>query len=706
MASEHPFQSLFETFGRLPSAHAEPVNRLAYEKLWQVLSVGNDHAGRCILLKAPRAGHGKTHLLSRIQYNLGTEHEFIPLHAASGSFIDAGSVTADVLIRLSRPLPAGGGLCVLDLLVRKMFALALQPLVRSGEVPCQDREGALAALRNRPVETFDFHHSNAVTAHWARENFEVLGPRLALELAQRTGAPLREVMFWVDALFRFAATSVDHPSRAGSLIQAVTSVAIQPAQVFERLGALLGMLTQLVRIVLVADDLEGFSSDESAALRFASFLGSLRHSAERVDTILSINRDIWDSAFLPRLSGGLADRLSEVMIELEPLNREEMVALLDSRAVGLGERILARLDLSNGERHARGIIRAASDAWLKAARPVHPLEEPAREASPELPESVTLTPPAVAPAVQENPSPAVRVAEPAAAAVPVPVAAVTPPVEPPVPPPAPEAPPVWNPPAPEAPPAWDPPSIEPPPVPSPFQASIQQAAPPVQESVVESAPPHRDFLPPVEPVAESPAAAIPPLFEPVAEPVIQEQVPVGRIISEEELAGVSFQPVSAAAQAFEAPSTAPVQAVEAVAAAPVAAAQPPFQSEPVSWTPPPVVETSAAVWPAFGGQTPFQGVPAAQQASGHESPFQGAPQVQDRVGSASPFQTTQEAVEAVVVEPATALPQAAAFGAAAGFAPSPASATVSEPMAAPVEPKETDRVDELLRQFRERYARG
>jgi hypothetical protein len=119
-----------------------------------------EKTGRCILLRAPRAGHGKTHLLSRIQHFLGSSHEFIPLHPANfGCRIDAGSVTDDALRRLVRPLPASGGLCVLDLITRRLFAAALQPLVGSGEVPCQDREGALSrALRTRPIETFDFHH--------------------------------------------------------------------------------------------------------------------------------------------------------------------------------------------------------------------------------------------------------------------------------------------------------------------------------------------------------------------------------------------------------------------------------------------------------------------------------------------------------------------------------------------------------------------
>jgi hypothetical protein len=311
MASEHPFQLLFETLGRLPAAHAESVNRRAYETLHGILSVPVEKPGRCILLRAPRAGHGKTHLLSRIQHQLGASHEFIPLHAAFGCQIDASTVIDDTLRRLLRQLPASGGLCMLDLVARRLFAAALQPLVSSGEVPCQDREAALAALRARPIETFDFHHPNAVTAHWARENFEVLGQRLSVELAQRCDLPVREVAYWVDLLFRFAATPADNPMRLRALTDAVHGS--QPAEgvLMERLEALLGMLTQLTRVVLVADELEGFSTDENAALKLAAFLGNLRQSVERLDVILSLNLDIWESAFLPRLSG--ADRVDDLL---------------------------------------------------------------------------------------------------------------------------------------------------------------------------------------------------------------------------------------------------------------------------------------------------------------------------------------------------------------------------------------------------------
>ncbi|MBX3743136.1 MAG: hypothetical protein KF712_19280 [Akkermansiaceae bacterium] len=371
MANDHPFQTLFESFGRLPASHAEMVNRKAHDELLSTLDVETDRQGRCILLRAPRAGHGKTHLLSRVQHQLGGSHEFIPLHP-SGSRVGAISVTEDALNRLGRALPAAGGLTVLDLVVRRLFSYALQPLVVSGEVPCQDREGALAALRNRPVETFDFHHPNAVTAHWARENFEVLGPRLSMELAQRCGLPVREVSFWVSAFFRYAATPVDHPGRAGALGLEVAGEAVTEGVAMERLTSLLALVSLLMRVVLVADDLEGFSADETAALAFAAFIGGIRHQAERVDVIISLNKDVWENAFKPRLSGGLADRLSEVLIELDPLTDDDIIALFESRVPGLGKEVFGRIDAS--ERHARGLIRAAGTAWMKAVNDKAELE--------------------------------------------------------------------------------------------------------------------------------------------------------------------------------------------------------------------------------------------------------------------------------------------------------------------------------------------
>ena len=411
MPGENPFQQLFETFGKLPAAHSASVNQEARKALSRCLNLPPEAPGHCILLKAPRAGHGKTHLLTRVQHELGGTHEFIPLQAVAGSRIDAETVLDDTLRRLVRPLPAAGGLTVLDLVARRLFSAALQPLVNSGEVPCQDRESALAALRNRPIETFDFHYPGAVTAHWARENFELLGPRLSAELSQSNGLPIREVSFWVDAMFRFAATPIESASRVRALTAVVFEGASSGAVAHERLVAILGLMGSLMRVVLVADELECFSSDETAALQLASFLTLLRQSVGRADVILSLNQDVWESAFLPRLSDGLADRLSEITIELEPLEREGMLAILESRSPGMGERILNTLGNTSLPTYARGLIKVAAKSWGLEANGLQAGNSPV--AAEFVPPVSELTPPqeAVAEAAP-TPAPAANVPDP------------------------------------------------------------------------------------------------------------------------------------------------------------------------------------------------------------------------------------------------------------------------------------------------------
>lgn len=348
---------LFQMFGRSTAGHVECVNRAAYGQMRGILNRPLAHFGICTLLRAPRAGYGKSHLLCSLQQDLRGSHEFVLLHAAEGDRFDAIASLENVLTQLTRALPGGAGLTPLDLLARKVFALGLEPLVRSGEVPCQDRDSALLALSQRPTETFDFHHPSAVTAQWAREHFEVLGPRLIVELSQILQTPMRDITFWVEVLFRYSVTTPEHPGRLSQLLAAVGQSTSTAAH--DRLSSLLHLLSQWQRMVLVVDELEGLSANPEAALRLATFLTTLRHGAERVDVILSVNDDIWESAFLPRLSGGLLDRLTEAFVRLTPLTTDEALALLQSRYPNATISNLEQLQLP-GDLYARAVLRAAA----------------------------------------------------------------------------------------------------------------------------------------------------------------------------------------------------------------------------------------------------------------------------------------------------------------------------------------------------------
>ena len=170
----NPFGSTFESFGAPRGPLVETVHQDQFENLSKLLDSGD---GQLMLLRAPRAGYGKTMLLSRLKQARQAGSLFVPIHLSDGRRVEGEFILEEILTQMSEVLPAGGGLTRLDLHTRRLFAQGLIPMVYSGEVPCQDREGALASLLNRPTEAFDFHHEGAAIAQWSRENFSLLGPR-------------------------------------------------------------------------------------------------------------------------------------------------------------------------------------------------------------------------------------------------------------------------------------------------------------------------------------------------------------------------------------------------------------------------------------------------------------------------------------------------------------------------------------------------
>ncbi len=363
-----PFSSRFEVFGRDRHHDAVPVNQGPFEELRKILETGGSGDGRVILLRAPRAGYGKTSLLQRLADELAEDYQFVRINLAGGRTTDAAHVLEYVLQSLCQVLPGSATLTRLDMLARGVLSLGLEPLVASGEVPCQDPEGALAAMRENPAETFDFHHDQAVTAHWTKSNFEILGPRLAAELARESGASLREASYWVELLFRFATTPPDNVERARLLYETIfrSDLQSQPASAAEeRLHGLLSLCSTVIRPVLVVDDTEGLSTSPADALALTSFLSNISQSCPGTTVILSVNDDIWDSAFLPCLPGGLSDRLLEDSIVLEPLSRKGAEALVSGRSPERGSEVISAMAWPAGDEslYARQVLRLASEAW-------------------------------------------------------------------------------------------------------------------------------------------------------------------------------------------------------------------------------------------------------------------------------------------------------------------------------------------------------
>ena len=181
----------------------------------------------------------------------------------------------------------------------------------------------------------------------------------------------------------------------------------------EGLSALINLITVVEPMVMVLDEVDGLSSDSDSALRAASCLTSLWEASPRLSVILSINDDVWDSAFAPRLPLGLKDRLEDVVVRLSPLTQEQARALVTVRAGDEASKVLNHLDFENGELYPRDVLRKSREAWEKrdqvvepkisddAPAPVAELPKPA----PTQPAAVVYTPAPKAPEVAPEPEP-------------------------------------------------------------------------------------------------------------------------------------------------------------------------------------------------------------------------------------------------------------------------------------------------------------
>jgi hypothetical protein len=156
----------------------------------------------------------------------------------------------------------------------------------------------------------------------------------------------------------------------------LTQAATDGASV-ERFGTLLALLSRMRRVVVVVDDLEAVHGNPAGARQIAGFLATTRQEAPFADIVVSVNDDVWESAFVPALSGGLLDRLSEVVITLGSLTGGEILSLLASRGHGDPRELARQLPLRTEDRHARRVLRLASEvAPTLASRAPSPGDEP------------------------------------------------------------------------------------------------------------------------------------------------------------------------------------------------------------------------------------------------------------------------------------------------------------------------------------------
>lgn len=332
--------------------HADALNFLRQE----VPGEPGEGWGRALILHAPRAGYGKTHLVTRFAEGLAGRAFVIPLAFDAEKMPRWTTLLGDIIEKLHRDHAPRHGLTVLDETARFLFARVNQCLIRERKIPCAHPEEAVAALDRNYLEMFDFANPAQEVAKWFGSHFESLAQLSAEALAPQAGMEASRAVFWLRVLCAYAQSAAEAPeARLATLRWAVSSPSSPEINhgggaIFQETGTAeqsakeklrdFGRLLGLHRpVVLVLDHLDVFYRDTATGLKLAYFISELRRMLPASLSVMCVNEDLWQSTFGSQLPSALEDRVTGTMLKLCGLTPAQAEALLSRRlnAAGIPE---------------------------------------------------------------------------------------------------------------------------------------------------------------------------------------------------------------------------------------------------------------------------------------------------------------------------------------------------------------------------------
>ena len=154
-----------------------------------------------MLLTAPRAGYGKTHLLGRVAAATGGQVTLVPLAFRLDDEIGRSAVGLRGVEALARAAGSRKGWSRLREVSSGVCATLLLRLIKDGRLPCANPEQAMRVLATDPGEIFSAEGSARLIGDWLRKHIGQLRKPLAdiaIELMGRSGAG--DVEKWIQAL--------------------------------------------------------------------------------------------------------------------------------------------------------------------------------------------------------------------------------------------------------------------------------------------------------------------------------------------------------------------------------------------------------------------------------------------------------------------------------------------------------------------------
>lgn len=312
--------------------HDEALNRClkAFENLLSdrgALSAPWGGSGRTLLIAAPRAGYGKSHLVGRVR--AVTESLIAPLALPFDPARPVGWDTMLVSVfnqyRSSRcPQHRSGSL--FEETARFFQSLTVRYAIERGVVDQKEIPENEAAIRLQFREVFDPKSGNRLVPWLTKRSPEIMDG-VASPLCARWAMEFDDLVFW-NRFFQ------DATRPKTTAFEQFRTISVAGAR--DRLGQFLRVASDCRPIAFIADSLDGFFGSETAGMRIAEILTELRFLVPRSVTLLCLNEDVWASVFEGKIPTAWIDRLTGEATALRGVSPDDGIALLRARLLATG----------------------------------------------------------------------------------------------------------------------------------------------------------------------------------------------------------------------------------------------------------------------------------------------------------------------------------------------------------------------------------
>ena len=338
-------------------------------------------SGRTLLIAAPRAGFGKSHLVGRVR--AVTESLIAPVALP---FDPARKVAWETMLQSvfnqyrSARCPQHPTCSLFEEAVRYFQSQMVRAAIEHGVIDEKEIPETEVALRIQFRDVFDPKASTRMVPWLTKRSPEIMDA-VANPLGQRWRLSFEDLVFWN----RFFQDASRPKTTAFEQLHE-----LEGAMARDRMAQFLRIASGCRPVAFIADHLDGFFGSDSAGMMIAEILTELRFAVPRSVTLLCLNEDVWQSIFEGRIPTAWIDRLTGEAAPLGEMTETEAEAMLVGRLRESGCRSEEIADWMRRHReicleagpdglYPREILRRAARAWDRDAVERAPLPRASEE---------------------------------------------------------------------------------------------------------------------------------------------------------------------------------------------------------------------------------------------------------------------------------------------------------------------------------------